>query len=561
MSINEPVEDPTPSSKSSSNPRKKRQLPAAHRANSRSSWSQHGDSGQRDTMVPPRPDDSLTSSSRSVQSPSSFDFSKLDQLEAVINAPGMVRSEASNRSQQDSSTLPDEKGFSIQVGSELFKLSGASIMSDGYLITPTDGRHFVKLFADAQFYRLPHLQAQLFESEIFVEVGNEHFRVPRDIFSAPGDTPNFFTLGFTVFFSSPGDVFPGLNPRNLLRPPAIHPPRIPNRCPKIFADILHMLRGYVLTIRNEDHRDQLLKDARYYNLRGLEQKLIPHEITYNLEDRVSEIVIRLQDVKPSQISAVYDNYSPPGQSTPMRKRIGYVHYARPFISEPHHALILEISASTVSEPVLLDITSMRITVFGNTRSRITALFQTIANKLNLPTTLPLGLILTEGAAEGIGKGPESTGLSEREIKADVNTDANIMLDGVEWVGGTRATLPEDREAPGFENEPGLVESFMDSPRNFLQEHSTSSTKRTLGSPSEVQAGKRRRKEGAGKHQQLWTVNKSQWRLRLQPRSGVGYSYEEGDGTEEVGMEIVMVAVKIEATTGEKARNSQRRFLS
>ncbi|KAL8798527.1 MAG: hypothetical protein Q9182_006583 [Xanthomendoza sp. 2 TL-2023] len=560
MSINESVEHPYPRSKSSSNPRKKQQLPAAHRANSRSSLSQ-GDSGQRDTMVPPRPDDSLTSSSRSVQSPSSFDFSKLDQLEAVINAPGMVRSEASNPSQQDSSTLPDEKGFSIQVGSELFKLSGASIMSDGYLVTPMDGRHFVKLFADAQFYRLPHLQAQLFESEIFVEVGNEHFRVPRDIFSAPGDTPNYFTLGFTVFFSSPGDVFPGLNPRNLLRPPAIHPPHIPNRCPKVFSDILHMLRGYVLTIRNEDHRDQLLKDARYYNLRGLEQRLIPYEITYNLEDRVSEIVIRLQDVKPSQISAVYDNYSPPSQNIPMQKRIGYVHYARPFIPEPHHALILEISASIVSEPILLDIMSSRITVFGNTRSRITALFQTIANKLNLPTTLPLGLIMTESTAEGVGKGPESTGLSEREIKADVKTDAYIMLDGVECVGGTRAMLSEDRESLGLENEPGLVESFMDSPRNFLQEYAASSTKRALDSPSEVQPSKRRRKEGAGEHQQLWTVKKSQWRLRLQPRSGVGYSYEEGDGPEEASMEIVMVAVKLEATTGEKARNSQRRFLS
>ncbi|KAL8685837.1 MAG: hypothetical protein Q9224_005649 [Gallowayella concinna] len=596
MSINESVEDPSPRSKSSSNPRKKQQTPAAHGTNSRSSLSQQGDSVQKDTMVPPRPDDSLTSSSRSIQSPASFDFSKLDRLEGVINAPGTVRSEESNPSQQDSSTLPDEKGFSIQIGSELFKLSGASLMSDGRSIAallepiketenPRAPSYFSAFFIEqlqqgddhsgsvktllidrdpetfrdiARHLQVPRLQAQLFESEIFVEVGNENFRVPRDIFSAPGDTPNYFTLGFTVFFTSPGDIFPGLNPSNLLRPPAIHPPRIPNRSPQIFSDILHMLRGYVLTIRNEDHRDQLLKDARYYNLRGLEQKLIPYEITYNLENRVSEMVIRLQDVKPSQISAVYDNYSSPSQSTPTQRRPGYVHYARPFISEPHHALILEISSSTVTEPILLDIMSLRITLFGNTRSRITALFQTIANKLNLPTTVPLGLIMTERAAEARGKGPESTGLSEKKIKADVTTDAHIILDGVEWVDGKRAALSEESEAPGFEGEPGMEESFMDSPRDSLLQYATSSTKRALDSPSEVHPGKRRRREGGGEYQPLWTVHKSQWRLRLQPRSGVGYGDED---TGEAGMEIVMVAVKIEATSGEKARNFQRRFLS
>lgn len=92
------------------------------------------------------------------------------------------------------SILPPEKVFPIQIGSELFRLSGASISSDapsyftqffeeqvrqheesggvrtlyidrdpetfrdvarhlqGYHIRPRDGSHFVKLFADAQFY-------------------------------------------------------------------------------------------------------------------------------------------------------------------------------------------------------------------------------------------------------------------------------------------------------------------------------------------------------------------------------------------------------------------------
>jgi hypothetical protein len=95
--------------------------------------------------------------------------------------------------------LPHERVFPIQIGTELFKLSGASLSSDspsyfsqyfkcqianaeekgedlgsairtlyidrdpatfrdislhlqGYHIKPRDGQHFVRLFADAQFY-------------------------------------------------------------------------------------------------------------------------------------------------------------------------------------------------------------------------------------------------------------------------------------------------------------------------------------------------------------------------------------------------------------------------
>ncbi|KAL8652769.1 MAG: hypothetical protein Q9226_004125 [Calogaya cf. arnoldii] len=526
----------------------------------RSGLSLSEEDGQRETLEPPRQDASLSSSSRSVHSQASYDFSKLDRLDDTIDTPGIVRSAASNPSQQDFPALPDEKGFSIQIGSELFKLSGASIMSDGYLITPTDGRDFVKLFADAQFYRLPRLQTQLFESEIFVEVANEHFRVPRDIFSAPGDTPNYFTLGFTVFFTSPGDVFPGLNPKGLLRPPGIHPPRIPNRSPQIFSDLLHMLRGYPLTIKNEDHRNQLLKDARYYNLRGLEQKLIPHDITFNLEQRVTEIVIRLQDLKPSQISAVYNRKSLQNDDDPThQKNPGYVRYARPFISEPHHALILEICASTATEPILLDLVTKRIAVFGNTRSRITALFQTIANKLNLPTTVPLGLLMGEGDTPEIkGKGPGSTGLSEEKIMADICAEACVTVDGEEWIDRDVGIFGDSHAAP-FEVE-DFAETMVHWPHTPLQLDENPSTKRPLGSPSDDHLTKRRRDGDDQGKRLIWTVDKSQWRLRLQSKLHTE-NENENDADEGGCMEIVMVAVKIEATSGEKARNTQRRFLS
>ncbi|KAM6536899.1 hypothetical protein FALCPG4_002875 [Fusarium falciforme] len=125
--------------------------------------------------------------------------------------------------------LPHERVFPIQIGSELFKLSGASLSSDapsyfsqyflcqlksaeergdetgaairtlyidrdpvifrdislhlqGYHVSPRDGEHFVRLFSDAQFYSLPKLISQLYEESIFICIGHREFQIPpRDL--------------------------------------------------------------------------------------------------------------------------------------------------------------------------------------------------------------------------------------------------------------------------------------------------------------------------------------------------------------------------------------------
>ncbi|KAL8990713.1 MAG: hypothetical protein Q9177_000694 [Variospora cf. flavescens] len=555
---------------------------------------------------------SLASSTHSVQSRSSFEFNRIDRVEGSPIAPGLSRPDRRSASQVDQRSLPDEKGFSIQVGAELFKLSGASIMSDGYLITPTDGTHFVKLFADAQFYKLPRLQSQLFESDIFVEVGSQHFHISRDIFKSPGDTPNYFTLGFTVFFSSPGDVFPGLNPRGLLRPPAIHPPRIPNRSAQIFSDLLHMLRGYPLTIRNSDHRAQLLKDARYYNLRGLEQKLIPHSITHNIDRQVSEVVIRLQDIKPSQISLAHDSSSSPSSSSslflppPSTPVIGtaYITYARPYIDETPYHLILEVpSSSSSSEPLSLNLHAMRATLFGTTRARITALFQTVANKLNLPTTMPLGLMMNDASARV--SGPGTTPLSDDDVKVRIDADAHVVVDGkdVHFAAGTNEGVVRSGGAAADTEEEDLFsandwtafgspppattfplapvddddDDADDNNNNNHHDDDDSGNGRTASKrphtasplPSTQQPSKRLKTTTTttptnltSQGQTTWTVHRGQWRLRVQPRSSAADPEPEPQEDDDGGpsMEIVMEAVKIEATSGEKARNAKRGFL-
>ena len=57
-----------------------------------------------------------------------------------VNERGRTRNFHNKRmdeAQDGRGGLPHEKGFPIQVGSELFRLSGASIMSDGQYITYT----------------------------------------------------------------------------------------------------------------------------------------------------------------------------------------------------------------------------------------------------------------------------------------------------------------------------------------------------------------------------------------------------------------------------------------
>jgi hypothetical protein len=216
--------------------------------------------------------------------------------------------------------------------------------------------------------------SQLFESEIFIQIGDRHFEIPRDIFSGPGDSPNFFTLGFGAFFASPSEVFPGLDRTGLLRPPAITPPSVPNRSAEVFADLLHILRGYQLHIRNEEHRAELLRDCRYFHLRGVEQKLIPHNLSINPFTQRPEVTIRLEDIRPSGIHFFPDN--------PASPILGLVGYARPHIDEKPADLILQ----TGDDAAIIDRRGpiLAADFLGNFKSRMTNLLQVVGKKIDLP---------------------------------------------------------------------------------------------------------------------------------------------------------------------------------
>nr|OQO29459.1 hypothetical protein B0A51_02766 [Rachicladosporium sp. CCFEE 5018] len=469
--------------------------------------------------------------------------------------------------------LPARKVFPIQIGDRLFRLSGASISSDapsyfsqffeeqlrqsdsadsvrtlyidrdpstfedislhlqGYHVSPRDGPHFVRLFADAQFYSLPRLSAQLFASTIYVRVGEAEFQIPKDLFNSPGNTPNYFSLGFSSFFTTPTSVFPGLTQRTLLRPPSLLPPSVMGRSARTFADLLQVLKGYPLQIRCKEHREELLRDARYFHLKGLEQKLIPCDISHNLARGKSEILIRLEDVRQSGISFVSDaaatsseplNASPAStaSSTPATiSGAGWIYYQRPYIDAEAHALIVEISGDESTELAVAAPTHnapvryARAVFSGLTLARITSLFGVVANKMNLPITQPLGLMLmdTGKGISSLGVSPRNTGISDERVKVRLGTDVDVMLDGKEW------RVKEEAEDVDMDAE------------------DEADLKRQSASGEEEEA-------------EEWIVKKAQWRLRVQPIPGGS------------GMEVILGAVKIEAYSSERARNAARGFL-
>ncbi|CAH0041284.1 unnamed protein product [Clonostachys solani] len=499
--------------------------------------------------------------------------------QAASNGPGSNEAPQEQNATKIPHILPHERVFPVQIGGELFKLSGASLSSDGsfpkssansirepqanqslepapsyfsqyflcqikaaeesgddvgsairtlyidrdpttfhdialhlqgYHVTPRDGTHFVRLFADAQFYSLPRLISQLYDESIFISIGHREFQIPRDIFTDPGNTPNYFSLGFAAFFSRPDDLFPGLDREGLIRPPSILPPSVPNRSADTFAELLRLLRGYPVSIRDENHRAELLRDARYFHFRGLEQRLIPCSLSFNQARGKDEITLRLENVQKSGVSVA--------RAADDDTAGAYVSYARPFVDSQPAELVLEIGgeATKIHFPSDPDAPS-RAEFFRDTKARVARLFEVLAAKLNLPSPANQSPhFRTASASPSTGahqlSTPGNTPLSQDLVLVSLDDDASIMLDGKEYAGGAL-----------LNNADGKVDGDV------------------------AQSRKRRRTEDGGPKE--WVVRTGQWRLRIRPTKTAKAPYE-----------CVLEAVKIDAFSSELERNSSRSFL-
>ena len=359
-------------------------------------------------------------------------------------------------------------------------------------------------------------------------------------------------------------MFPGLDRRGLLRPPSITPPYVPGRSAKIFAELLHLLRGYPLDIRNESHRAELLRDCRYFHLRGLEQKVIAHDISYNLEREKQEICLRLEDVKPSGIS-----FTPDEDATESNPSGGWVYYARPFVDDTSYEMVVEIGG----ECTIVDLDDMRADFHNLTKARVSSLFQVVANKMNLPTNAPLGLMMLSGGQGSQSASPANTPLSEDRVKVRFETATDITLDGksfeIDWnspqgqlllEGPPNAPDESESESDAMSEDlplPSMTQQRRAEPRQSVQgQHSL----HPASTPLSVQTGRlassaplSRRRKGPTCSGKLgeWVIRTGQWRLRVQPNP---------QDSIRGGFETVFIAVKIDAFSSEKARNMRKAFL-
>lgn len=287
--------------------------------------------------------------------------------------------------------LPHEKMYVIQIGDEAFKLSGASLSYDspsyfteyflenptttvlhldrspkvfekiymhlqGYSIQIENDYEFIYLLLDANYFRLRQLKERILQEGLVINVGGKLFKLPKDILGQKGNYPNFFSVIYNSLLLDPfvlNKVF--------IRPPPITP-NGSNRSAEIFQELLNGLYGNAIEIRNEQHRENLLNDCRYYQFSALEQKIINHKILKNPFTGREEIVLGYQDVKKSNLlndtmDSMIDSNAP----------FTVVKYSRPFVDKnKYRDLVLQIDSSDVDLMVNSSLSFASLLIFGKT---------------------------------------------------------------------------------------------------------------------------------------------------------------------------------------------------
>lgn len=265
--------------------------------------------------------------------------------------------------------LPHDKVYLIQVGYKLFRLSGASLSLDGpsyftnffsqplnedkvlfidrnpvifekiynhlqgYHIKIDHDFEFMHLWQDCFYFGLKRLQALLNDEDIFATIGGQLFKINRNLLKHTGNHPSFFSINFDSVLT---DNLRVIERKNMLRPPNQRPATVANRLPLLFLDLLEILRGNPLVIRDDEHRSLLIREARYYRFLELEQRIIKHAILKNPFMARQEIVLHLNDIQAKSVTneppAAYNGEYP-------------ILYARPHIlREPKRVLVVQIDA-------------------------------------------------------------------------------------------------------------------------------------------------------------------------------------------------------------------------
>lgn len=264
-------------------------------------------------------------------------------------------------------TLPHENVYLIQVGYKLFRFSGASLLSDapsyftnfflnpqnaekvlyidrnpnvfekifshlqGYYVNVEDAHEYVYLWLDSYYFGLRRLQKLLDGEYTFACIGNQSFKISKLLLARTNNYPNYFLINFDSLLSDNKNI---IQSKSMLRPPPQQPPIAPTRSAKLFADLLEALKGNDNVIKDDQHRQLLLRECRYYRFLGLEQRLLKHELVSNIFTQEEEIILNLFDI---QLRGVMSRSTGLHDERPLR-------YTRPYlIKEKERSLLVQVN--------------------------------------------------------------------------------------------------------------------------------------------------------------------------------------------------------------------------
>lgn len=341
--------------------------------------------------------------------------------------------------------LPHEKVYLVQVGYKLFRFSGASLLSDapsyfttyflkaqnadkvlyidrnpqvfekiyfhlqGYHIEIHDAQEYVYLWLDSYYFGLSRLQKLLDCEYTFACIGDQSFRIPKQLLQRTNNYPNFFLINFDSLLSDSANI---IKAKSMIRPPPQRPPTASARSPKLFADLLEILKGNETVLKDEDHRQSLLRECRYYRLLELEQRLLKHKIIANPFEDDEEIVLNLCDLQKKGVASRSTGIK---DERPLR-------YTRPYmLKERERTLIVQMNLEPGSLCKLSLNRDTHITLFvctGKIANSIYNVFGSIANELLLEYQMD---IHGKGADKFVilcGLSKAKTVLNGRELKDD-----------------------------------------------------------------------------------------------------------------------------------------------
>ena len=280
--------------------------------------------------------------------------------------------------------LPHEQLYILQFGTKQYQLSGASLSYDspsyftnyflnnpntnkliidrssiifdkiylhlqGYSIKINDDFEFIYLLTDSNYFKLNKLMKRLLTEPLHIRIGGELFKIPRDLLTENGNYPNYFT---TMLEGTLLDTYNVIN-NKCIRPPPMTPYSC-NRSSKLFNDILYGLSGNQIIIQNENHRNDLIKECKYYQFLKLEQSLIKHQILTNPFTNNEEILINYEDIKVNNLLNESNN-----------ENTSIIKYSRPFIdNNKFRDLIIQINSMNVNLMINLTLSFYNLLITG-----------------------------------------------------------------------------------------------------------------------------------------------------------------------------------------------------